>query len=110
MSAHKDGYFVAPPQFNFDNTWKALEAFFTNMDKVKEECWSSVLQFGSVIDEDEDVALDSDAHADQSIIFAYRADMCIPSSPLKEWIFLCCIFFSRFLLSLRVELSILISI
>ena len=79
FSAHRTGAFVTPPQFNHDNCWRPLEDFLPNIDKVKEARWSSILRIqGS--DEDE---VDSDARADMSAISAFRAEMYIPSSPLK---------------------------
>ncbi|KDR70756.1 hypothetical protein GALMADRAFT_144627 [Galerina marginata CBS 339.88] len=46
--AHMKSTFVAPPQFNHDNCWGPLEDFFDNIDKVKEECWTAILQFRGV--------------------------------------------------------------
>jgi len=79
--AHKNGAFVAPPPFNHKNCWKPLGDFFANVNKVKEERWVSILCTQGP-DEDETDS-DSDTQANKSMISAFRADMYIPSSPLK---------------------------
>ena len=81
--AHKNGAFVAPPPFNHKNCWKPLGDFFANVNKVKEERWASILCTQGP-DEDE-MDGDSDTRANESMISAFRADMYIPSSPLKGW-------------------------
>jgi hypothetical protein len=40
---HKNGAFVVPPLFNQRNCWKPLGDFFANINKVKKECWASIL-------------------------------------------------------------------
>ncbi|KAF8799562.1 hypothetical protein BYT27DRAFT_7120426, partial [Phlegmacium glaucopus] len=68
FSAHMKGTFIAPPQFNQDNCNKPLSDFFRNIDKVKEDHWSSILQFSG---EDENSYAGSDIlQGDQSIVTA----------------------------------------
>ena len=84
FSAHKTGAFVIPPLFNQSNCWKPLGDFFANINKVKEDRWVSILLSIRKPDGDE---MDSDdnaqARVNESMISAFRADMYIPSSPLK---------------------------
>ena len=81
--AHKNGAFVAPPQFNQKNCWKPLGDFFANINRVKEEQWASILCIQGP-NEDSEMDGGGDARANESMISAFHADMYIPSSPLKR--------------------------
>ncbi|KAF8224069.1 hypothetical protein L208DRAFT_1313501, partial [Tricholoma matsutake] len=59
FAAHMKGTFAKPPQFNLDNCTKPLKDFFNNIDKVKEEHWSTILLFSGA-DEDENLGADGD--------------------------------------------------
>ena len=85
FSAHISGTYTSPPHFNYDYCWKPLRDFFKNIDKIKEDRWAMVLQVRSNNEgEQGDVASDGDSvHANQSMISAYRAEMYVPSSPIK---------------------------
>ncbi len=82
ITAHLSGFFVKPPLFDHNHCWRPLEDFFRNLNRVKPEHWVTLLQFfdPNVIDAAED------DQGDRSMISAYRADMFIPSSPIKPWI------------------------
>ena len=80
FSAHITGAYVAPNQFNHQNCWKPLHAFLTNIDKVEEDEWASLLQFP---DADTDNDADNNARADLSMISAFRARIYVCSSPIK---------------------------
>ena len=76
------GTFVAPPQFNHENCWGPLKDFFNNIDKVKEECWTAILQFRGV-DEGGVSDANSDHLHERSMISAFHAGMYVSSSPIK---------------------------
>lgn len=85
FSAHISGTYMSPPRFNYDYCWKPLEDFFKNVDKIKVDRWAMLLQVRSNNEsEQDDVASDGDSdHANQLMISAYRAEMYVPSSPIK---------------------------
>jgi hypothetical protein len=78
FTAHRNGVYVDPPQFNHDKCWSPLKDFHANIDRVKAERWKSLLQFRV-----QGTIEDSDGHGDRSMISAFRADMYIGSSPVK---------------------------
>ncbi|KAF8235343.1 hypothetical protein L208DRAFT_1257724, partial [Tricholoma matsutake] len=83
FSAHMKGTFAKPPQFNLDNCAKLLKDFFINIDKVKEDRWSTILQFSGA-NENKNSDADGDVlQADQSMISAFRIGMYVSSSPAK---------------------------
>ena len=77
------GAFVAPPLFNQRNCWKPLGDFFANINKVKEERWASILHIRGPDGDEMESDNDTQARVNESMISAFRADMYIPSSPLK---------------------------
>ena len=82
--AHMKGTFVVPPQINHKNCWGPLKDFFNNIDKVKEECWTAILQFHGV-DKGGISDTSSDHLHEQSMISAFCAGMYVSSSPIKPW-------------------------
>ena len=72
ITTHLSGFFVKPPLFDHNH-------FLRNLDHVKPEHWVAVLQF---LDPNAINAAEGD-QGDRSMISAYRADMFIPSSPIK---------------------------
>ena len=55
-----------------------MKTFFGHVDHLSERCWGLILDVKSDVEES-----DEDVGVDQSMISAYRADLYIPSSPLK---------------------------
>ena len=77
------GAFVMPPLFNQSNCWKPLGVFFANINKVKEDRWASILHIRGSDGDEMDGYNNTQAQVNESMISAFRADMYIPSSPLK---------------------------
>lgn len=80
LAAHFSGAYVAPPPFAHQHYWQPLAMFLSKVDRVSERRWKEILMFGHASDDDD---ADSELRADQSTISAFRADLYIPSSPLK---------------------------
>ena len=55
-----------------------MKTFFGHVDRLSERRWGLILDVKSDVEES-----DEDVGVDQSMISAYRADLYIPSSPLK---------------------------
>ena len=72
------GTFVQPSQFSHECSWQAMKTFFGHVDRLSERRWGLILDVKSDVEES-----DEDVGVDQSMISAYRADLYIPSSPLK---------------------------
>jgi hypothetical protein len=77
------GSFAKPPQFNLDNCMKPLKDFFNNINKVKEEHWSTILQFSGA-GKDENSGADGNVlQEDLSMISAFHVGMYVSSSLAK---------------------------
>lgn len=55
-----------------------MKMFFGHVDRLSKRRWGLILDVKSDVEES-----DKDVGIDQSMILAYRADLYIPSSPLK---------------------------
>ena len=75
MKAHQTVIPSVPKVFNHQNIWSSMNDYYGILDGVGQSHWARALNF-----DDHD---NTESHADESLLSAYRANFFVPSSPMK---------------------------